>query len=116
MMQKSVLSTPPPSSNNNIFSSPTKEALDTVPSKRREKHGSQEAKKVEKEVCLDNSIPEKIQNLRDTKDAESGMSGLKDHVGPTGDQEGTNEKTEEKAQEDEDQLTHHNTFMDIVIR
>ena len=113
IMQKPGISTPPTSSNTNIFSSPIKEAVDTVSNKRREKHGSQEAKKIEKEVCLENNITEKTQNLRDDKDAES---GVKENIGPTGDQVGMKDKTEEKGQEDEDQFSHHNTFMDIVIR
>ena len=112
-MQKPEVSTPPTSSNTNIFSSPTKEAVDAVSNKRREKHGSQEAKKIEKEVCLENNISEKTQNLRDDKDAGS---GVKENAGSTGDQGGMKDKTEEKANEDDDQLSHHNTFMDIIIR
>ena len=107
--QQQGISTPPTSSNN-IFSSPTKEIVDQVSNKRWEKNTAQEAKKVEKEV---NMVRE---NFRDDKDGESGLAGMKDHVGVTTDQGGTNEKTEEKAVEDEDRLSHHNTFMDIVIR
>ena len=107
--QQQGISTPPTSSNN-IFSSPTKEIVDQVSNKRWEKNSAQEAKKVEKEV---NMVRE---HFRDDKDGESGLAGMKDHVGVTTDQGGTNEKTEEKAVEDEDRLSHHNTFMDIVIR
>ena len=116
LIQKPGVSTPPTSSNTNIFSSPTKEAVDTVSTKRREKLGSQEAKKIEKDVCLENNIPEKTQNIRDDKDAESGLSGVKENVGPAANQGGMKDKTGEKSQEEEDQLSHHNTFMDIVIR
>ena len=107
--QQQGISTPPTSSNN-IFSSPTKEIVDPVSNKRYEKNSAQEAKKVEKEV---NMVRE---NFRDDKDGESGLAGMKDHTGITNEQGGTNDKTEEKASEDEDRLSHHNTFMDIVIR
>ena len=111
------MSTPPTSSNNNIFSSPTKEIVDPVSNKRREKTGSsQEAKKIEKEVFLESNAPDKMQNLREDKDAEMGINGVKDHVGSTCDQGGMKEKAEEKETEDEDRLSHHNTIMDIVIR
>ena len=99
----------PPTSSKDIFSSPTKEVVDPVSNKRYETT-AREAKKIEKEV---NMVRE---NLRDDKDVEKGLSGIKDHVGMTTDQGGNNEKTEEKMLEEEDRLSHHNTFMDIVIR
>ena len=101
----------PPTSSKDIFSSPTKEVVDPVSNKRHETNSTtQEAKKIEKEV---NMVRD---NLRDDKDGEKGFSGIKDHVGMTSDQGANNEKTEEKTSEDEDRLSHHNTFMDIVIR
>ena len=108
----------PPTSSNNIFSSPTKEIVYPVSNKRNEKScPQQEAKKIEKEVSLENNIADKMPNLRDNKEDANGLSGLKEHVGSTGDKGGLKEGNEEKAtDEEEDRLSHHNTFMDIVIR
>ena len=108
----------PPTSSTNIFTSPTKDnVLDSVSNKSREKNSSsQEVKKIEKEVSLEKNLSEKIPNVRNDKDIESGVNGMKEHVGSLGDQGGTKEKTEEKIRDEEDSLSYHNTFMDIVIR
>ena len=106
----------PPTSSNNIYASPTREIVDPASDKQREKISSQEAKKIEKEVSLEKHIPDRMPNLRDDKDVESGPTGSKEQGGSIGDQGGNTEKTGEKMTDDDDKLSFHNTFMDIVIR
>ena len=109
--------TPPTSSNNIVATSPTKEAVDSVFDKKCDnKHTSQETKKIEKEVGLEKIIPDRMPSLRNDKDVETKPCGVKENVCHTTEQGDNNEKLGEKTTDDDDTLSLHNTFMDIVIR
>ena len=106
----------PLTSSNNIFASPTREAVDCNTEKPTEKgSSSQEEKKAEKEVTLERNLPDKVPN-RDDKDVDNALNAGKEQCSSRGDKDASSEKGTEKSPEDDETLSMHNTFMDIVIR
>ena len=106
----------PPTSSNSIFASPTREAVDCSTDRVAEKCTiSQEEKKVEKEITLERNFSDRVPN-REDKDVDNTPNAGKEQCNATGDQGAGNEKGAEKSSEDDETLSMHNTFMDIVIR
>ena len=106
----------PPTSSNSIFASPTREVVDYNTEKTTEKGGSsQEEKKADKDVALEKHFPDKITTKED-KDIDNALNAGREQGSSGADKGASSEKETEKTPEDDETLSMHNTFMDIVIR
>ena len=106
----------PPTSSNSILASPTRDFVDCNTEKPIEKGGSsQEEKKAEKEVTLEKHFPDKVTS-REDKDIDNALNAGREQCTSSADKAASSERGTEKSPEDDETLSMHNTFMDIVIR